>query len=194
MKIVKYTDPWTYYCVEEFLDTEQACELFKLCQETAFSEDNFILNGDIQNSAPVHAIMPNELHQSINEKLDYVVAYLGMETENFHWGFSTSKTYPKLDPQLMPHNDDFAELKQYGAGKIKILVYLGCNDTSYKNWGTRLYTTNHLDTYVKEVEFVPGRAFIFVPTAETYHGTDFKKELFANRFVLGAEYMENRDG
>lgn len=194
MKIVKHTDPWTYYCVEEFLDIEQACRLARLCQELDFSDDMFILDGHIQNSAPVYINIPNELRQSIQEKLDYVVAYLGMETENFEWGFGTAKTFPKLDPQLMPHNDDFAELKKYGAGKIKILVYLGCNDTSYKNWGTRLYTTNHLETYAKEVEFIPGRAFIFVPSAETYHGTDFKKELSANRFVFMAEYMEKRNG
>lgn len=196
MKLVKHTDPWEYYTVDNFLTLEQVHTLYTLCDEGDPSryDSYFTMNGDIQNTASVDINMPQELSDIIKEKLQWLLTDLDLVTPNFDWGFSTNVTYPKLDVQLMPHNDDFVELGKYGAGKIKVLVYLGKNDISYKGWGTRLYRSEQLEDFAKEVEYVPGRAFIFKPVANTYHGTQFNKELEGPRYMLGAEYMEKKNG
>jgi|TARA_B110000908_G_scaffold135302_1_gene160067 hypothetical protein len=196
MKLVKHTDPWEYYTVDNFLTLDQVHTLYTLCDEGDPSryDSYFMMNGDIQNQASVDINMSQELSDIIKEKLQWLLTDLDLVTPNFDWGFSTNVTYPKLDVQLMPHNDDFVELGKYGAGKIKVLVYLGKNDIPYKGWGTRLYTSELVEDFAKEVEYVPGRAFIFKPVANTYHGTQFNKELEGPRYMLGAEYMEKKNG
>lgn len=193
MNVIKHTDPWVHYTVPNFLSSEQVNKLFRLCEDFKWTDNMWFLNGEIQNQMPVRINMPGDLHDAVQEKLDYILEYLKMETPGFFWGFSTTKSYPKVEPKLTPHSDNFKELRKFGAGKIKMLVYLGDNSIPYPDWGTKLYATDLEESFVKEIEYVPGTAFIFVPTAETYHGTDFVNELKANRFMLGAEYMEDRD-
>tara|TARA_B110000902_G_C13979004_1_gene464174 strand:+ start:86 stop:688 length:603 start_codon:yes stop_codon:yes gene_type:complete len=200
MDIIKDMIPWEHYYIDNFLTQEHVERLYRLCDGSDTIKNNIdngmFLNsvGQYQNTAPVHAPLPDDISDIVQTQLDEISQTLGMASSNFVWGYSMNATYPKLDVQLMPHNDDFAELGKYGAGKIKVLVYLGRNDISYKNWGTKLYTSTLVEDFAKEVKFVPGRAFIFKPVANTYHGTQFNKELQGPRYMLGAEYMEKKNG
>lgn len=194
MEIIKHTDPWLHYTVENFFTYEENKELYDYCLSKLPIEPYndlslFFEHGELQNNVGVTTLTPSWIYQKINSQLHEISNYLDMTSENFNWSFGYSVTGDLPDKPLLPHNDDYEELKQYGAGKIKCLVYLGLNDVDYTDWGTKLYTKEcDYSSLAKEVEFVPGTAFIFCPAHDTYHGTDFVNGLNGYRFLLGAEY------
>ena len=115
----------------------------------------------------------------------------------FHSCDSTSRE-PKEPKDFIPKNtsliikiDDFEVLKKYGAGMIKMLVYLGTDTQDYTDWGTKLYENEDRNSFSKEIVFQPGNAFIFIPNKYSYHGTDYNNKLNGYRFMMGAEFVED---
>jgi hypothetical protein len=201
MEITKHTDPWVHYTIKDFITYDENCMIYHLCMrnldEEAYKDKSMFWldyerdehsQGEYQNNAPVFCPMPHELNVKIQSQLDQINDYLDIH-DLTAWSFNTNLTYDHKDKPLRPHNDDYEKLKQYGAGKIKLLVYIGLNNRPYPNWGTKLYTrADDYSSFAKEIEYEPGTAFFFVPNETSYHGTDFTDGLDGYRFILGAEY------
>jgi len=194
VEIVKHTQPFEYYTVDNFLTFDENCLVYNLCLDSldvnAYNNKSmFFEYGEYQNNAGVNTILPPEIWTKIHNQLLEINDYLSITEQDLKWSFSTNITYDHKDKPLRPHNDDYEKLKQYGSGKIKCLIYLGLNDIDYTDWGTKLYTkADDYSSYVKEIPFVPGNAFIFTPNSTSYHGTEFINGLSSYRFILGAEY------
>ncbi len=76
MRVIKHTDPCVHDTVPNFLSSEQVNKLFRLCEDFKWTDNMWFLNGDIQNQMPVRINMPGDLHDAVQEKLDYILEYL----------------------------------------------------------------------------------------------------------------------
>jgi len=193
--LIKYTDPWVHYVWEDFLTFDEQKYLYDRCldelpKEEYESNEMFYLNNELQNNAGVQEVnydsvletkIQSQLLQMSNQ-LEYV--------DKGKWSVSYNITKNFKDKQLFPHNDDYEKLGQYGAGMLKVLVYLGNGTDDYTDWGTKLYTEdNNVDSFKKEINFQPGTCFLFEANKYSYHGTEFTNGINGYRFMLGAEYV-----
>lgn len=197
MKIIEHNDPFKHLVLEEFLTEEEICLVYYRCRnkvdENKYNDKSmFFEHGEYQNNSGVDISFTDELSIKITKQLNEVAEYYGLLDDNFDWNFNCNLTYYNPDKPLRPHNDDWNELSKYGAGRLKLLVYLGLNDQEYKDWGTKLYTrSDDYSSFVKEIKFVPGNAMCFEATDKSYHGTDFTHGIEGYRFILGAEYVNS---
>tara|TARA_Y100000385_G_scaffold290861_1_gene365774 strand:+ start:716 stop:1336 length:621 start_codon:yes stop_codon:yes gene_type:complete len=197
VKIIEHNDPFKHLVLEEFLTEEEICLVYYRCRnkvdENKYNDKSmFFEHGEYQNNSGVDISFTDELSIKITKQLNEVAEYYGLLDDNFDWNFNCNLTYYNPDKPLRPHNDDWNELSKYGAGRLKLLVYLGLNDQEYKDWGTKLYTrSDDYSSFVKEIKFVPGNAMCFEATDKSYHGTDFTHGIEGYRFILGAEYVNS---
>jgi|TARA_R110000744_G_scaffold340697_1_gene445975 hypothetical protein len=195
--IVKHTDPWTHYTWEDFLTFDEQKYVYDQCLDVldvqSYHDDSFFyLNGEIQNNAGLHLNYGNELHNKIMSQL-YEFSNLIGYTDNVRWSFNSTITKDFKQKQLFPHNDDYEELKQYGNGMLKVLIYLGNGTDDYTDWGTKLYKTAQRESFEKEVKYQPGTCFVFEANKYSYHGTDFTNDVNGYRFMISGELVESND-
>tara|TARA_B100000902_G_scaffold400023_1_gene474680 strand:+ start:1041 stop:1625 length:585 start_codon:yes stop_codon:yes gene_type:complete len=194
--MIKHDTPWEHYTWENFVDPTEQEYLYNRCliqldKEAYESNELFMLNNELQNNNGVLGINEDQnLDQKITSQLNQISNELGYAGKG-HWSYSFNITKDFPEKQLYPHNDDFEKLKQYGAGMIKMLVYLGTDTQDYTDWGTKLYIDENRNSFSKEIVFQPGNAFIFIPNKYSYHGTDFNNNLNGYRFMMGAEFVED---
>tara|TARA_B110000503_G_scaffold70715_1_gene109870 strand:- start:4038 stop:4667 length:630 start_codon:yes stop_codon:yes gene_type:complete len=193
--IVKHTDPWTHYTWEDFLTFDEQKYVYDQCLDVldvqSYQDDSFfLLNGEIQNNAGLHLNYGNELHNKITAQLYEFSNHIGY-TDNVQWSFNATITKDFKQKQLFPHNDDYAELKQYGNGMLKVLIYLGTGTDDYTDWGTKLYKTAQRESFGKEVTYQPGTCFVFEANKYSYHGTDFTNGINGYRFMISGELVES---
>lgn len=205
--MIKHETPWVHYTWENFFTFDEQEYLYDCCMrqldvEKFESGELFLLNGHYQNQTGVdlrddgpditlgsgHALRAT-LDIKIKEQLNKIASTLGYTDNRREWSYSFTITKDLPDQPLLPHTDDYEELKIYNAGIIKVLSYLGKPDLDYSDWGTKLYESSDTNTLAKEIPYVPGNAFIFTPNSTTWHGTDFKNNLNGYRFMLGAELV-----
>lgn len=194
--MIKYNTPWDHYVWKDFLSYDEQYFVYKQClyqlDEEAYQNNSlFEMNGELQNNVGVLTCLNDKnIDQKINSQLYVISEQLGYKDKG-EWSYSAciTKDFEDEDRPLLPHNDDYDVLKKYGAGMLKVLVYLGNDKDNYEDWGTKLYQTNQRSSFSKEITYQPGDAFIFIPNKYTYHGTDFKNKLNNYRFTLGAEYI-----
>lgn len=197
MKIHKHNEPFEHLVIEEFLTEEETHLVYYRCRnavdENKFNDKSmFFEHGEYQNNSGVDIEFTPDLNNKITEQLNQVAEHFNLLDDKFEWNFNCNLTYDNPNKPLRPHNDDWNELSKYGAGRLKLLVYLGLNDQEYKDWGTKLYTKGETyDSFAKEVEFVPGNAMCFEATDKSFHGTDFTHGIEGYRFILGAEYINS---
>lgn len=197
MKIIEYNNPYKHIVLEEFLTEEETHLLYYRCKNKVnvdkFNDKSmFFEHGEYQNNSGVDIEFTPDLNKKITKQLNQVADYFDLLDEKFDWVFNCNLTYDNPNKPLRPHNDDWQKLSKYGAGKLKLLVYLGLNDREYKDWGTKLYTKEEdYSSFVKEIEYVPGNAMCFEATDKSYHGTDFIHGIDGYRFILGAEYVNS---
>lgn len=197
MKIIEHNNPFKHLVLEEFLTEEEIRLVYYRCRnkvdENKYNDKSmFFEHGEYQNNSGVDISFTDELIIKITKQLNEVAEYYDLLDDNFDWNFNCNLTYYNPDKPLRPHNDDWNELSKYGAGRLKLLVYLGLNDQEYKDWGTKLYTrSDDYSSFVKEIKFVPGNAMCFEATDKSYHGTDFTHGIEGYRFILGAEYVNS---
>lgn len=205
--MIKHEIPWTHYTWENFFTFDEQAYLYDCCmrqldEEKFKSGELFLLNGDYHNQTGVDLIdegpdinngsghpIRATLDIKIKEQLNIISSTLGYADNRREWSYSFTITKDLPDQPLLPHTDDYEELKIYNAGIIKVLGYLGKYDIDYSDWGTKLYESSDTDTFAKEITYVPGNAFIFAPNSTTWHGTDFNNNLTGYRFMFGAEYV-----
>ena len=206
--MIKHEIPWVHYTWKNFLTFSEQEYLYNRCiqqidKEKFDSGEMFLLNGDYHNQAGIDLVDNGDtdigmgsghpvratLDLKIKQQLETISKTLGYHDNRREWSYSFTITKDLPDQPLWPHTDDYEELKIYNAGIIKLLVYLGKNDTDYSDWGTKLYQSADTDSFSKEISYVPGDAFIFAPNKDTWHGTDFNNNLKGYRFMLGAEYV-----
>lgn len=193
--MIKHNTPWEYYTWENFLSQEEQLYLhnrclFQLDEDRYNSNELFWLNGEYQNNVGLSNVNEDmDLDQKVNAQLNIISNQLGYKDKG-RWScsFNITKDFP--NKPLLPHNDDFQKLRQYGAGMIKMLVYLGTDTQDYTDWGTKLYENEDRNSFSKEIVFQPGNAFIFIPNKYSYHGTDYNNKLNGYRFMMGAEFVE----
>lgn len=197
MKIIEHNDPFKHLVLEEFLTEEEIRLVYYRCKnkvdENKYNDKSmFFEHGEYQNNSGVDISFTDELSIKITKQLNEVAEYFNIADDRFDWNFNCNLTYHNPNKPLRPHNDDWNELSKYGAGRIKLLVYLGLNDQEYKDWGTKLYTrSDDYSSFVKEIKFVPGNAVSFIANDKSYHGTDFTHGIEGYRFILGAEYINS---
>jgi len=193
--MIKHDIPWEHYTWENFVDPAEQEYLYnrfllQLDKETYKSNELFLINDEYQNNAGIMGIVEDSnLELKIQSQLHQISNQLGY-TDKGKWSYSFNITKDFPSKPLLPHNDDFEVLKKYGAGMIKMLVYLGNSAEDYTDWGTKLYINEDRNSFSKEIMFQPGNAFIFIPNKYSYHGTDFNNNLNGYRFMMGAEFVE----
>ena len=192
----KHTDPWTFYTWDSFITFDEQKYLYDRCvdkldKEKFESDELFYLNGELQNNAGVHSIChEHALDQKIYSQLYEMSDKLGYADKGkWSCAYNITKNFPQK--QLYPHNDDYEKLGQYGAGMLKVLLYLGNGTDDYTDWGTKLYTEEYnIDSFEKEIEFNPGTCFLFEANKYSYHGTQFDNGINGYRFCLMGEYVD----
>jgi hypothetical protein len=99
---------------------------------------------------------------------------------------ATTPTVHVTNPNvnLEPHIDSLGNRQI-----IKYVIYLGDPELSYDECGTRIYENEEDSSFVKELPFVPGDAFVFVDEGESWHGTDWKDMFINRRFTIIGEYV-----
>jgi hypothetical protein len=193
--LIKYTDPWVHYVWENFVTFDEQKYLYDQClSELPIKEYEsnrlFYLNNELQNNCGLYNINHDStLETKIQTQLHQMSNQLGYADKG-KWSLSYNVTKDFKDKPLLPHNDDYEKLGQYGAGMLKVLVYLGNGTDDYTSWGTKLYTEeSNVDSFKKEIKFQPGTCFLFEANKYSYHGTQFDYGINGYRFMAGAEYV-----
>ena len=205
MNIKEHTDPFFYLEIENFLTAEDNLELYRLCKEQV-SLNNLPSNELIETPASYGLDIDMSEVNSTKSNLvfsDIIQTKLNNITIN---NFNSSVGYwnygiqAHTDVELYPHTDDPIQMfKDVKAGIrpprgdeysiIKGLIYIGNPDIEYKDYGTRIYTSESLNSEVTEIKFIPGNAIIFKCDDKSFHGTNFKSGFDEDRFTIGMEYI-----
>ena len=114
------------------------------------------------------------------------------------WNFALNESNrSSTAPVLWPHTDDPDELMSEGVhnpGILRFILYLGDENVTYENYGTKLYSEidKHMNQYKveKEIPFVLGTLFMWQPGPTTLHGTDFSSGTTHRRLFISGEYVK----
>tara|TARA_B110000285_G_scaffold115531_1_gene130950 strand:+ start:1470 stop:2207 length:738 start_codon:yes stop_codon:yes gene_type:complete len=123
---------------------------------------------------------------------------------DWNMGLCISPYLPKT--QLLPHNDNPAELAKYGeenninvsSGVYKGVIYIADDNLDYTDYGTRFYNINQPKnpnlpdslryTEIEEIKFKSGNGCMFETGPLSYHGTYYPNQLLNNRYTITLEY------
>lgn len=161
---------------------------------------DFCRNGEEQdntqmwnNSEGINGIHP-EFHDNIRFAMDKLSQLFDdYDSQNRSWAHTLCETNRNFGNFLTPHTDDPVEMAkrnpQMPTSNIKALLYLAEPKVTYRGYGTKLYMNRDRSSFIKEVEFVECRLFMWKTGPNSWHGTDFVNGLPERRLFYTGEYM-----
>lgn len=169
---------------------------------TNIPEDSisFFVNGEEQdnmrmarNSQGIDGLHP-EYHNHVGWAMDKLCRlFEDYDPEYREWWFSLTETNRNFGNFLHPHTDDPRQLEERDPGMptatLKCLLYLAEPRIKYKNYGTNIYLSQDRSSFVKEIEFVQCRLFMWKTGPTSWHGTNFTSGLPHRRMFYTGEYM-----
>jgi len=125
------------------------------------------------------------------------------DSENYNWSHCLTETNRNHGNFLHPHTDDPEIIKQRQMERkeispepsiLKALLYVAESRKQYSHYGTKIYMDADRSSFVKEIEFVPCRLFMWKTQHNSWHGTDFIHGLPDRRIFYTGEYLKIEAG
>ena len=192
--------PYPHAICDSAIEQNTANSLYDFANKIAEEDISFVRKGEQQDNMQmwnnkkgidtIHPEYHNEVYRAFERTSKLFKEY---DSQNRKWSISLTETNREYGNFLTPHTDDPVLLKERDPemehATIKGLLYLAEDRTKYDHYGTKLYMNDDRSSFVKEVEFVQCRLFLWSTGENSYHGTDFIKGLPHRRIFYTGEYL-----
>ena len=191
MEIKKFTEPFSYYIIDDIISFEENEMIYKELQ----------LDEAPKSEPSMHSMgVELSIFDSIWDRVHKICAEILSEDIKLPKGYWGGGLQKHFNEPLHPHTDYFPNNNT--ASVYKGLVYIGDSKINYKDYGTKIY--KKISEYSEaipfpivdmdmididsEVEFKPGRAILFIPSENSLHGACFDSGFPYDRYTYGFEY------
>ena len=182
MKIKKFTEPFSYYIIDDIISLEENEIIYKELQLD-----------EAPKSEPSTHSMGIEIgaYDSIWDRVHKICTEILSEDIKLPKGSWMGGLQKHFNVNLDPHTDYLPN--DNTASVYKGLVYIGDSKINYKDYGTKIYkridiSDEGMIDLDSEVEFKPGRAILFIPSENSLHGACFDSGFPYDRYTYGFEY------
>jgi len=159
-------------------------------------QDNMAMHNNSQGNNAMHDIFHMEVYTAF-EKVSRL--FDDHDSNNYRWSHALTETNRNNGNFLHPHTDDPEVIRERqktmkdGAPDpsiLKALLYIPHLRTQYPHYGTKIYLDEDRSSFLKEIEFVSCRLFMWKTQSNSWHGTDFVNGLPERRFFYTGEYLK----